>query len=367
MERKTPLYEEHAALGGKLVPFAGYWLPVQYPTGVIREHLAVRNQCGLFDVSHMGEVIYRGKDALANLQRLLTNDFASLTDGRVRYSPMCNPAGGVVDDLIVYRLNAEAYWVVVNAANRSKDVAWMRENLFGDCTLEDVSDTVAQLALQGPRARAILGKIARAEDMPGKYYTFVPQGLAAGIPCLISQTGYTGEDGFELYCSPADAPALWRALLAAGAEEGLIPCGLGARDTLRLEAAMPLYGHEMDEGITPLEAGLGWAVKMDKPDFIGRQALMDRGAPRKIRVGLEMVGRGIARERCPLYRGEEQVGITTSGTHCPSLGKAVAMALVEIARALPGTELEAEVRGRRIAVRVVPLPFYQRAKKLDIY
>ena len=234
MELKTPLYDCHVALEGRMVPFAGYVLPVQYPTGVIREHMAVREACGLFDVSHMGEVLYKGPDALNNLQKLLTNDFSTMRDGKVRYSVMCNPKGGVVDDLIVYRFSQDAYWVVVNAANRHKDVSWMRENLFGDCELTDMSDDVAQLALQGPKAGAVFAKVCDQEPPTG-YYTFIPEMTVAGVKCLVSRTGYTGEDGFELYCANADAPALWNALLEAGKDDGLIPCGLGARDTLRLE------------------------------------------------------------------------------------------------------------------------------------
>ena len=359
MDLKTPLYDCHVALEGRMVPFAGYVLPVQYPTGVIREHMAVREACGLFDVSHMGEVLYRGPDALANLQKLLTNDFSTMRDGKVRYSVMCNPQGGVVDDLIVYRFSQDAYWVVVNAANRHKDVNWMRENLFGDCELTDMSDSVAQLALQGPKAGAIFAKVCDQEPPTG-YYTFIPEMTVAGVKCLVSRTGYTGEDGFELYCANADAPALWNALLEAGKDDGLIPCGLGARDTLRLEAAMPLYGHEMDDTVTPFETGLGWAVKMQKDDFIGRSALAGNEQPTRRRVGIEITGRGIAREHCDVYLDEKKIGVTTSGTHCPYLGKAVAMALID-GPAEDGA-LAVDVRGRQIEAKFVPLPFYQRKK-----
>lgn len=366
MERKTPLYDCHEALGGKLVEFAGYLLPVQYGSGVIAEHLAVRQRAGLFDVSHMGEVLLTGPDAFANLQQLLTNDYTSLADGRVRYSPMCNERGGVVDDLIVYRFGPESYLLVVNASNREKDVAWMRAHLTGDAALEDISDRVAQIALQGPASRRILEKLAPPEHIPVKYYSFTantPIRTAGGaVNCLLSKTGYTGEDGFELYCAPEAAVPLWNALLEAGAEDGLVPCGLGARDTLRLEAAMPLYGHEMDEEITPLETGLGNFVKMAKPDFIGKQALEEKGAPVRTRVGLNITGRGIAREGCPIYRDGRQVGRTTSGTHCPYLGRPVAMALVDLSVAEPGIPLEVEVRGRRIAAEVTTLPFYQKSK-----
>ena len=360
MELKTPLYDCHVALSGKIVPFAGYLLPVQYPSGVIAEHMAVRQKAGLFDVSHMGEVFLSGPDALSNLNRLMTNDFTSMTDGQVRYSLMCNENGGIVDDLIVYRMNAERYMVVVNAANRQKDAAWMRDRLSGSVLFEDASDDWAQIALQGPRSRDILAKLAGASSIPEKYYTFIENGEVAKIPCIVSQTGYTGEHGYELYCKPAHAAKLWNALLEAGREEGLIPCGLGTRDTLRLEAAMPLYGHEMDDGITPLEAGLGFAVKMKKPDFIGKSAIEARGPLTRKRVGLLVTGRGIARENCPVYLGGAEIGRTTSGTHLPFLAKPAAMALLDIAHTEPGAAVEIDVRGRKIPAEVVALPFYKR-------
>lgn len=353
MERKTPLYDRHTAAGGKLVPFAGWLLPVQY-SGVIAEHRAVRTGCGLFDVSHMGELLLRGPDALANLNRLMTNDFSGMADGQARYSPMCYEDGGVVDDLIVYRCSDTAWLAVVNASNIGKDRDWMTAHLAGDCTLEDLSDQTAQLALQGPGAEALLRTLTA--DLPAKNYTAVLHGTVDGRPCLVSRTGYTGEDGFELYCAPADAPALWDALTAAGA----LPCGLGARDTLRLEAAMPLYGHEMDETVTPLEAGLDFAVKLNKPEFIGKDALVAAGTPQRVRVGLAVTGRGIVREHQDLFLDGEKIGHTTSGTHCPFLGKALAMGLIDAKYAAVGTALEADVRGRRVAVEIVPLPFYKR-------
>lgn len=360
-EKKTPLYERHVQAGGKMVPFAGYILPVQY-TGVIAEHMAVREKAGLFDVSHMGEVLYTGKDAFANLQRLLTNDFTGMPDGRVRYSLMCNDEGGVVDDLVVYKFGDEKYLLVVNAANRDKDVAWMRSHVFGDVVMEDISDRVAQIALQGPAAKAILSSLADPADIPEKYYTFRDEVNVGGVKCLVSQTGYTGEHGYELYMSPEDAPKLWDLLLEKGAAFGLVPACLGARDTLRLEAGMPLYGHEMDEGVTPFEADLGFGVKMNKDDFIGKAALASGGEPSRKRVGLGMTGRGIARENEKVLIGEEEVGRTTSGTHCPYLGKAVAMAMLDAEHAAPGNAVEVEVRGRKIAAEVVPLPFYKRVK-----
>lgn len=362
MELKTPLYEAHVKAGGKMVPFGGYLLPVQYQTGVIKEHMAVRTQAGLFDVSHMGEILCEGKDALANLEQILTNQFANMVDGQARYSPMCNEQGGTVDDLIVYKRCEEHYFIVVNAANKDKDYQWMLDHQFGEVTFTDVSEQYAQLALQGPKAMEILKKVTDEENIPKKYYHAVFDTQAAGIPCIISKTGYTGEDGVELYLDSKDAENMWDALLEAGREEGLIPCGLGARDTLRMEAAMPLYGHEMNDEVTPLETGLGFAVKMKKEDFIGKAALEAAGEPKRKRIGLKVTGRGIIREEQPVFVGEEQVGRTTSGTHCPYLGYPVAMALVDAAYTEPGTKVSVEVRGRMVEAEIVPLPFYKREK-----
>ena len=362
MELKTPLYEAHVKAGGKIVPFGGYLLPVQYKEGVIREHMAVRTQAGLFDVSHMGEILCQGKDALANLQMMLTNNFDNLTDGQARYSPMCNEQGGTVDDLIVYKKADEDYFIVVNAANKDRDYQWMLDHQFGEVTFTDVSDQYAQLALQGPKALEILRKVTTEENIPKKYYHAVFDAEAADIPCIISKTGYTGEDGVEIYLDSARAQEMWDALLAAGKEEGLIPCGLGARDTLRMEAAMPLYGHEMDDQVTPLEAGLGFAVKMTKEDFIGKKALEEKGGPARKRIGLKVTGRGIIREHQDVYLGDRLIGHTTSGTHCPYLGCPVAMALVDADCTEPGTKVEADVRGRRVEAEIVPLPFYKRNK-----
>ena len=362
MDKKTPLYDYHLAHKGRMVPFGGYILPVQYETGVIAEHKAVRESCGLFDVSHMGELRIRGKDALANINMLLTNDFTDMEIGRVRYSPMCNASGGIVDDLIVYKLAEDDYLLVVNAANKDKDAAWIRTHLTGEAEMEDQSDSYAQLALQGPKSREILAKLADESGFPTKYYSFVPELQVAGVPCLVSRTGYTGEFGYELYCAPDQVEKLAEALLEAGSELGLIPCGLGARDTLRLEAGMPLYGHEMSDEITPLEAGLGFFVRMDKQDFIGKTALEEKGEPSKIRVGLVLTDRGIAREHSDVYVGEEKVGLTTSGTLAPYINKAVAMATVDKRFMEPGTKVVIDVRGRNLAAEVVPMPFYQRPK-----
>ena len=371
-QKKTPLYDVHVEEGGKIVPFAGYLLPVQYGTGVVAEHMAVRTKCGLFDVSHMGEVTFRGPGALATLNHLLTNDFTNMPDGRVRYSVMCYEDGGCVDDVLVYRFGPESYFVVVNAANKDKDVAWMGAHLLPGCEMEDVSEGIAQIALQGPAAPAILGRLVDPALLPAKYYTAARDLTLGGMPVMVSRTGYTGELGYEIYSAAADGPAIWKLLREAGAEDGLIPCGLGARDTLRMEAAMPLYGHEMDETVTPLEAGLNFAVKLGKEEFIGREALVAAGEPARVRVGLSVTGRGIIREHQDVYAvgaagdaeaagASRRIGRTTSGTHCPYLKHAVGMALADAAFAQVGTPVEVDVRGRRVPAEVVPLPFYKRA------
>lgn len=361
MEKKTPLYDTHEKYGGKIVPFAGWLLPVQYE-GIVAEHNAVRTACGLFDVSHMGELLLDGADALNVIQKLVTNDCSGMYDGQVRYSPMCNPNGGVIDDLLVYKKNDSSYLLVVNASNKDKDAAWVSSHVFGDCTFKDASDETAQLALQGPNAKAILSKLADESILPVKYYSFTEKVSVDGIDCLVSKTGYTGEDGYELYTANENAPALWEKLIEAGKEFGIVPCGLGARDTLRLEAAMPLYGHEMDDTVTPLETGLGFFVKMGKEDFIGKAAIVAAGEPVRERIGIELVGRGIARGEDPVFVGGEAIGAVTSGTMCPFVKKAVAMALVKKGAVNPGDELEVEVRGKRIAAVAVKLPFYKRAK-----
>ncbi|MEG2118961.1 MAG: glycine cleavage system aminomethyltransferase GcvT [Pseudoflavonifractor sp.] len=358
MELKTPLYQRHEALGGKIVPFAGYLLPVQYQEGVIAEHKTVREHAGIFDVSHMGEAILEGPDAVSNLDRILTNQFGDLAVGGARYALMLYENGGTVDDLIVYRRGEERFLLVLNASNKDKDVAWLEEHISGNVRFSDVSDRVAQIALQGPESKEIIVKLTAPENLPAKYYTFTENVALAGVPCMISRTGYTGEFGYELYLAPENAVAVWDALLAAGA----VPCGLGARDTLRLEAGMPLYGHELSSEIDPLTAELGFAVKLGK-DFIGREALLKNGAPVRTRVGLRVTGRGIVREHEPVFIGARQVGQTSSGTHCPTLGVGCAMAYLNVTDAAVGTAVEVEVRGRRISAEVVALPFYSRTKK----
>ena len=363
MELKTPLYEAHLKAGGKMVPFAGYILPVQYGTGVNKEHLAVRNAVGMFDVSHMGEILCEGPDALANLNMILTNDFTNMVIEQARYSPMCNEQGGTVDDLIVYKLDDNKYFLVVNAANKDKDYQWMLDHQFGDVTFTDVSDQYAQIAVQGPKALDVIRKLAKEEDIPAKYYYAKTGSEVAGIPCIVSKTGYTGEDGVELYLPAARAEKMWDALLEAGEEFGLIPCGLGARDTLRMEAGMPLYGHEMNDEISPIEAGLGFAVKMKKEDFIGKKPMEEAGDPAVVRVGLQVTGRGIVREHQDVYDADGNlIGQTTSGTKCPCFDKPIAMARVPKEFAALGTKLVVDVRGRKVETEVIKLPFYVRSK-----
>ncbi len=358
--KRTPLYEAHLRCGGRMVEFGGFEMPVQYQTGVIREHMAVRNACGLFDVSHMGEVLLEGPDAVKNLNRLLTNDYTVMADGQARYSPMCNEQGGTVDDLIVYKVSDGRYFIVVNASNREKDVAWIKAHVSGDVAVTDVSDLWGQIALQGPKAETILRKLTSEENIPEKGYHACWDRDVGGIRCIVSRTGYTGSDGFELYLPAGETEKMWDLLLETGREEGLIPCGLGARDTLRLEASMPLYGHELSDTISPLTAGLGHFVKMEKTDFIGKAALEAAGAPAQQRVGLKAVGRGIMREHQDVYVGEKKIGHITSGTHCPYIGYPAAMAIVDRKYAGLGTRVEADVRGKRVEAEVVKMPFYKR-------
>lgn len=362
MDKKTPLYERHMEYGGKIVSFAGHLLPIQYKSGLVSEHMAVRNAAGLFDVSHMGEVMISGPDALCNIQNLLSNDFSDMADGRVRYSPMLNHEGGTVDDLIVYRFSQNEYFLVINAANREKDVLWMKKHLQGDVDFEDISDSTAQLALQGPASYEILKKLVDEDRIPKKYYSFVHNIDIKGMPCIVSKTGYTGEDGFEIYCENDAAPLIWDELMKAGGDLGLLPCGLGARDTLRLEAGMPLYGHELSEEISPLEAGLSFFVKMDKEGFIGKQGLINRGEPKIKRVGLRVLDRGIAREGFEVYAGDRKAGHVTSGTHCPYLGYPAAMAFVDREFSELGTKLDVIIRGKRVLAEVCALPFYKLKK-----
>jgi aminomethyltransferase len=359
--RRTPLYQTHVEAGAKIVDFAGWEMPVQY-AGVIDEHRAVRNAAGLFDVSHMGEILVKGPAAETYLQSVTPNDVSKLTSGRAHYSGLLTEAGTYIDDLLVYRLGEDEFLLVVNAANADKDFAWLQEHKIDGVELRDVSDRYALLALQGPEARGILASLTSYDLDSLKYYRFSIDEVA-GMKAIISRTGYTGEDGFELYIASELGPPIWRALMEAGASAGLQPAGLGARDTLRLEAAMALYGHEIDDTRTPLDAGLNWVVKLAKGDFIGSQALSDQkeqGISEKL-VGFEVVGRGIARQGHGVLDGDQQIGIVTSGTWSPTFEKAIGMAYVPIGMAATGTELTLDVRGRAVSARVVDLPFYKRS------
>jgi aminomethyltransferase len=357
--KRTPLHEEHVALGGKLVPFAGFEMPVQYPTGITAEHTAVRERAGLFDVSHMGEFVVRGPQALDLVQRITVNDASKLQVGQAQYSAMCLDAGGIVDDLLVYRF-ADEFMLVVNASNLDKDLTWIRGHGAGmDVEVRDRSAATALLALQGPAAREILRPLADVDVDGVGYYRFVEGGVA-GVPAVISATGYTGEDGFELYVDAADAVQLWRTILKEGAPHGLIPAGLGARDSLRLEVGYALYGNDLDEEHTPLESGLGWITKVDKGDFVGREAIVrqkEAGVPRRL-VGLRLVARGFPRPGYAILSDGGPVGVVTSGTVSPSLGFGVAMGYVPSEISSAGTELSVEIRGKRVAAVVQRPPFY---------
>jgi aminomethyltransferase len=359
---KTPFYERHLRHKGKMVDYSGWNLPVQFE-GIVAEVLKTRQQAGLFDVSHMGEVMVRGRDALTFLQRIATNDLAALKDGRVMYSPVCYPDGGTVDDILVYRYDQENYLLVVNAGNARKDYQWFQEHLAGDVTLTDLSPETAQLALQGPLSQEILTAVTRAPLAALKYYRFLPEAEVGGVRCLVSRTGYTGEDGFELYCSREDALKLWDALWEAGEPRGLAPVGLGARDILRLEASLPLYGHELSTDLSPLEAGLDRFVSFTKePAFIGRDALQKRReeGPTKKLAGIEMLERGIPREGYPILAAGREIGWVSSGTYSPTLDKNVAMVFLEPQEAVVGREVRVAIRTREYPAQVVKLPFYRR-------
>jgi len=361
--KRTPLYEEHKGAKAKLIDFGGWEMPVQY-AGVIEEHHAVRKKAGLFDTSHMGEIDVRGKDALAYVQMLITNDASILHDGKILYSPMCYPTGGIVDDLLVYRYDLEHFFIVVNASNTDKDYSWMLEQV-GDfeVSVDNVSDQYVQLALQGPLAETILQRLTKVDLSKLVYYTFT-HGEVDGVPCLISRTGYTGEDGFEIYPSPEFGRQLWQKILEVGATDGVQPIGLGARDTLRFEARLPLYGHELGREITPLEAGIGFFVKFNKVDFIGKDALQaqkEQGVPRKL-VGLEMVGRGIARAHYPLQKDGKDIGFVTSGSYSPTLNKNIALGLIPTELAVQGEVIDVLIREKPVQAKIIPTLFYKRGK-----
>ena len=361
--KRTPLHDLHVALGAKMVPFAGFEMPVTYPAGIGAEHRAVRERVGVFDVSHMGEFEVTGPDRNAFVQRVTCNDVATLRTGQAQYSGILTEQGTFVDDCLVYRFD-DKVMLVVNASNIAKDWEHIVAQKGGaNVRLRDISDETALLAIQGPNAEALVAALSPVAVAQIPYYHFT-SGTVAGAQCFISRTGYTGEDGFEVY-GPADAaPKIWNALIEAGRPKGLLPAGLGARDTLRLEAKLALYGNDIDDAHTPWEADLGWIVKMKKGDFTGRDALAkqkEAGITRRL-VGFEVTGRGIARHGFPVSVDPDSgpVGVVTSGTQTPTVGKPIGLAYVPTGRATPGTPLAIDVRGRSVAARVVPTPFYKR-------
>lgn len=359
---RTPLCDWHKAHSGRMVDFAGWEMPVQY-SSIVDEHTAVRERVGLFDIAHMGRLFFSGPDAMSLLNHLLTNDVTKLRPGQVRYSLVCNRGGGILDDVLIYRLDGGVYMLVVNASNRCKIVQWIEHHMEGyTASIVDETQDRFMLALQGPRAVELLAPLCDRDIRGMKYYS-IQTCRVDGVDALVSRTGYTGEDGYEVIVPNAAAGATWERLMQAGAAVGIAPCGLGCRDTLRLEAAMPLYGHEMDDTIDPLTAGLAFAVKLDKGDFIGRSAIAalaeETNVPR--RVGLELAGKRIAREGALLFSGGEQVGRVTSGTFSPTLQKSIAMAYLPPRLSAIGTTVEVDIRGKREPAVVVALPFYKRS------
>jgi aminomethyltransferase len=366
--KQTPLNAMHRRLGGRMVEFGGWDMPVQYPAGTVEEHQATRTRAGLFDVSHMGEIEVRGPDAIAFVNRLCSNDASKLVDGQAQYSALTTPEGTVVDDLLVYRFGPEHLLLVVNASTTDKDWDWLNSHKGDESvTLTNRSADFCQLALQGPEALAVLQTLTETPLEEIKYYHF-REGLVDGVESIISRTGYTGEDGFEVYAAPEQAERLWQKMLDAGRygePGGVQPCGLASRNTLRLEAGMALYGHEITEETTLLEANLGWITKLGKGDFTGREALArqkEEGVRRRL-VGFEVTERGIARDGQDVHAGGARVGHVTSGSPAPFLKKNIGMAYVPVELASAGQEIQIDVRGRLIGARVVPVPFYKREKK----
>jgi len=360
--KRTPLYEQHQALGARLVEFGGWEMPIQYRS-ILEEHRAVRTHAGLFDVSHMGELQVEGLGAGSFLQYLVPNDVSRLTLGQALYTQLCLPTGNIIDDLLIYRLADKRYMLVVNGANIEKDSAWVTQQAkyFEDVYVLDQSEATALLALQGPVAQTILQGCTESDLKSIRYY-HAEAGTVAGVDCIISRTGYTGEDGFELYCPAGAVSDLWNTLLVVGQPYGLLPAGLGARDTLRLEAGLCLYGHELDEQTNPLQANLGWTVKLQKGAFIGRDVLLNvkqQGVIRKL-VGIEVQERGVPRGGYTIYDNDQRIGILTSGAFAPTVQKGIGMGYVETTYAIAGRQVQIDIRGRRIAAQIVALPFYKR-------
>ncbi|EIT84506.1 aminomethyltransferase [Fictibacillus macauensis ZFHKF-1] len=360
--KQTPLFNVYSEHGGKVIDFGGWALPVQF-SRIGEEHEAVRSKAGLFDVSHMGEFEVTGEQAEAFLQYMLTNDVTKLKVGGAQYTVMCYENGGTVDDLLVYKQGDNHFLLVVNASNIDKDFDWLQSHLTEGVTLRNISDETAQLALQGPKAEVILQKLTDLDLSTLSFFTFKENVDLRGVKALVSRTGYTGEDGFELYCHRDDVVQLWNMLIEEGKEEGLLPCGLGARDTLRFEAKLALYGQELTKDITPIEAGIGFAVKTDKEaDFIGKDVLKqqkEEGAPRKL-VGIEMIDKGIPRSHYQVYQGEALIGEVTTGTQSPTLKKNLGLALLNKEHATLGTEVDVHIRQKVLKAVVVKAPFYKR-------
>ncbi|WP_026558811.1 glycine cleavage system aminomethyltransferase GcvT [Bacillus sp. J37] len=361
---RTPLFDLYKEYGAKTIDFGGWDLPVQF-TSIKDEHEAVRTKAGLFDVSHMGEVEVRGEDSLAFLQKVVTNDVSLLKSGGAQYTAMCYEDGGTVDDLLIYKRAENDYLLVINASNIEKDLKWLVSNKNGNVSIVNKSEEYALLALQGPVAEEVLQILTDTDLSEIKFFKFKKGIKIAGVDVLISRTGYTGEDGFELYCDSNDAITLWENILEAGKSKGVIPCGLGARDTLRFEAALPLYGQELSKDITPIEAGIGFAVKTNKEaEFNGKAVLLkqkEKGTARKL-VGIELLEKGIPRHGYEVFAGGELIGVVTTGTQSPTLKKNIGLALLKSEFTQLGTEIEVQIRKKRLKAKVVATPFYKRSK-----
>ncbi len=360
--KKTDLYDGHLECKGEIVGFCGWALPVKYE-GIIEEHEAVRNAAGIFDVSHMGEVDVIGKQAFDFVQNLVTNDVRTLDDNQVLYSMMCYPDGGVVDDLLVYKFSNDHFYLVINAANVDKDYKWMLDNKGDyDVELKNISSEVSEIAIQGPNAQDIVQKLTEFDLKQIKFFCFNREVNIAGVKCLVSRTGYTGEDGFEIYTNNEDIKIIWDKLLEVGKEDGLKPAGLGARDTLRFEASLPLYGHEISKDINPLEAGLSFFVKLDKDDFIGKEALVKQKAEGLKRVlrGFEMIDRGIAREGFEVFADGKKIGFVTTGYYSPTLKKNIGLALIDVEHADMGGEIEVAIRNKYKKAKIINKKFYKK-------
>ncbi len=358
--KETALHALHIEAGGRMVDFAGWHMPVQYQ-GALKEHQAVRSAAGLFDVSHMGEIEIVGPDAASAVQRLTCNDLSRIEDGQAQYSALLTEQGTFVDDIVIYRFSSQRIFICVNAANKDKDFDWISSNLEGQARALDKSSSYSQLAIQGPKAQSALQQLTDADLSAIRYYSF-EMAAVCGAEALISRTGYTGEDGFEVYSAPDAAPGIWKALLESGRSDGIQAAGLAARNTLRLEVCFALYGNDIDDQVTPLEAGLGWIAKLDQDDFIGREALMrqkEQGVPRKL-AAFEMIDRGIARDGFPVYINGEPYGGVRSGSFGPTVEKSVGLTYLPADKAKPGQEFEIEVRSKRLKATVVKKPFYKR-------